>query len=86
MCLFLQLEDVGDMIEKIRIGHHGGGLNSGWHLDRVTIRRLLPNGKVGSESQHTPRSCLSNLPDCIFSVQSVINTEKQLPEEQCALN
>ncbi|NXA74779.1 LOXH1 protein, partial [Thryothorus ludovicianus] len=41
----VELEDVGDIIEKIRIGHNGGGVNSGWHLDRVTIRRLLPNGK-----------------------------------------
>ncbi|KAF1608086.1 Lipoxygenase homology domain-containing protein 1, partial [Eudyptes chrysolophus] len=41
----VELEDVGDIIEKIRIGHKGGGLNSGWHLDRVAIRRLLPNGK-----------------------------------------
>ncbi|KAK2516978.1 Loxhd1 [Columba guinea] len=47
------LEDVGDIIEKIRIGHTGGGLNSGWHLDRVTIRRLLPNGK-GSETVTFP--------------------------------
>uniref|UniRef100_A0A8C0ZH30 Lipoxygenase homology PLAT domains 1 n=1 Tax=Cyanistes caeruleus TaxID=156563 RepID=A0A8C0ZH30_CYACU len=45
----VELEDVGDIIEKIRIGHNGGGVNSGWHLDRVTIRRLLPNGK-GSET------------------------------------
>ncbi|XP_072215279.1 lipoxygenase homology domain-containing protein 1 [Excalfactoria chinensis] len=45
----VELEDVGDIIEKIRIGHNGGGLNSGWHLDRVAIRRLLPNGK-GSET------------------------------------
>uniref|UniRef100_A0A8C6YX29 Lipoxygenase homology PLAT domains 1 n=1 Tax=Nothoprocta perdicaria TaxID=30464 RepID=A0A8C6YX29_NOTPE len=45
----VELEDVGDMIEKIRIGHKGGGLNSGWHLDHVAIRRLLPNGK-GSET------------------------------------
>ncbi|XP_066195695.1 lipoxygenase homology domain-containing protein 1 [Sylvia atricapilla] len=49
----VELEDVGDIIEKIRIGHHGGGLNSGWHLDRVTIRRLLPNGK-GSETVTFP--------------------------------
>uniref|UniRef100_A0A8C4UPX1 Lipoxygenase homology domains 1 n=1 Tax=Falco tinnunculus TaxID=100819 RepID=A0A8C4UPX1_FALTI len=45
----VELEDVGDIIEKIRIGHNGEGLNSGWHLDRVAIRRLLPNGK-GSET------------------------------------
>ncbi|NWV97363.1 LOXH1 protein, partial [Machaerirhynchus nigripectus] len=49
----VELEDVGDIIEKIRIGHDGGGLNSGWHLDRVTIRRLLPNGK-GSETVTFP--------------------------------
>ncbi|KAM6289832.1 lipoxygenase homology domain-containing protein 1 [Aegotheles albertisi] len=49
----VELEDVGDIIEKIRIGHKGGGLNSGWHLDRVMIRRLLPNGK-GSETVTFP--------------------------------
>uniref|UniRef100_U3IT73 Lipoxygenase homology PLAT domains 1 n=1 Tax=Anas platyrhynchos platyrhynchos TaxID=8840 RepID=U3IT73_ANAPP len=49
----VELEDVGDIIEKIRIGHNGGGLNSGWHLDRVAIRRLLPNGK-GSETVTFP--------------------------------
>ncbi|XP_054665159.1 lipoxygenase homology domain-containing protein 1 isoform X2 [Grus americana] len=49
----VELEDVGDVIEKIRIGHKGGGLNSGWHLDRVAIRRLLPNGK-GSETVTFP--------------------------------
>uniref|UniRef100_A0A8U8BKQ1 Uncharacterized protein n=1 Tax=Geospiza parvula TaxID=87175 RepID=A0A8U8BKQ1_GEOPR len=49
----VELEDVGDIIEKIRIGHNGGGLNSGWHLDRVKIRRLLPNGK-GSETVTFP--------------------------------
>ncbi|XP_068279481.1 lipoxygenase homology domain-containing protein 1 [Nyctibius grandis] len=49
----VELEDVGDIIEKIRIGHKGGGLNSGWHLDHVAIRRLLPNGK-GSETVTFP--------------------------------
>ncbi|RLV99983.1 hypothetical protein DV515_00009258, partial [Chloebia gouldiae] len=49
----VELEDIGDIIEKIRIGHNGGGMNSGWHLDRVTIRRLLPNGK-GSETVTFP--------------------------------
>lgn len=43
---FLQLEDVGDVIEKIRIGHDNRGVNPGWHLDRVEIRRLLRKGKV----------------------------------------
>ncbi|XP_059505870.1 lipoxygenase homology domain-containing protein 1 [Stegostoma tigrinum] len=45
----VELEDVGECIEKIRIGHDGRGLNSGWHLDRVAIRRLLQKGK-GSET------------------------------------
>ncbi|XP_010011629.1 PREDICTED: lipoxygenase homology domain-containing protein 1, partial [Nestor notabilis] len=49
----VELEDVGDIIEKIRIGHKGGGVNSGWHLDRVAIRRLLSNGK-GSETVTFP--------------------------------
>lgn len=42
----VQLQDVGDVIEKIRIGHDNRGVNPGWHLDRVEIRRLLRKGKV----------------------------------------
>lgn len=42
----VQLEDVGDIMEKIRIGHNNHGVNPGWHLDRVEIRRLLRKGKV----------------------------------------
>ncbi|XP_061492303.1 lipoxygenase homology domain-containing protein 1 [Rhineura floridana] len=49
----VELEDIGDILEKIRIGHDGSGINSGWHLDRVEIRRLLPNGK-GSEKTTFP--------------------------------
>ncbi|XP_070844973.1 lipoxygenase homology domain-containing protein 1 [Chaetodon trifascialis] len=45
----VELEDVGDIIEKIRIGHDNRGVNPGWHLDRVEIRRLLRKGK-GSET------------------------------------
>ncbi|XP_032395727.1 lipoxygenase homology domain-containing protein 1 isoform X1 [Etheostoma spectabile] len=45
----VELEDVGDLIEKIRIGHDNRGVNPGWHLDRVEIRRLLRKGK-GSET------------------------------------
>uniref|UniRef100_A0A1A8N5Q6 Lipoxygenase homology domains 1a n=1 Tax=Nothobranchius pienaari TaxID=704102 RepID=A0A1A8N5Q6_9TELE len=45
----VELEDVGDVIEKIRIGHDNRGVNPGWHLDRVEIRRLLRKGK-GSET------------------------------------
>uniref|UniRef100_A0A673ZXJ7 Lipoxygenase homology PLAT domains 1 n=1 Tax=Salmo trutta TaxID=8032 RepID=A0A673ZXJ7_SALTR len=42
----VELEDVGDVIEKIRIGHDNRGTNPGWHLDRVEIRRLLRKGKT----------------------------------------
>ncbi|XP_062333408.1 lipoxygenase homology domain-containing protein 1-like [Osmerus eperlanus] len=45
----VELEDVGDVIEKIRIAHDNRGINGGWHLDRVEIRRLLRKGK-GSET------------------------------------
>lgn len=44
--VFSQLEDIGDVIEKIRIGHDNRGTNPGWHLDRVEIRRQLRKGKV----------------------------------------
>ncbi|CAF3698383.1 unnamed protein product [Rotaria sp. Silwood1] len=41
-----ELEDVGDYIEKIRIGHDNRGLGASWHLDRVEIRRLIKNQKT----------------------------------------
>lgn len=41
----LQLVDVGDVIEKIRIGHDGKGIGAGWFLDKVEIRRLLEDNK-----------------------------------------
>uniref|UniRef100_A0A3Q2Z1R5 Lipoxygenase homology PLAT domains 1 n=1 Tax=Hippocampus comes TaxID=109280 RepID=A0A3Q2Z1R5_HIPCM len=44
------LEDVGDIIEKIRVGHDNRGSNSGWHLDKVEIRRLLRKGKVAPKT------------------------------------
>ncbi|XP_051825625.1 lipoxygenase homology domain-containing protein 1 isoform X1 [Antechinus flavipes] len=43
------MEDVGEVIEKIRIGHDNAGMNAGWHCDHVDIRRLLPD-KDGSET------------------------------------
>ncbi|KAE8285273.1 Lipoxygenase-like proteiny domain-containing protein 1 [Larimichthys crocea] len=49
----VELEDVGDVMEKIRIGHDNRGVNPGWHLDRVEIRRLLGKGK-GSETTIFP--------------------------------
>lgn len=52
-----QLADVGDVIEKIRIGHDNRGVNPGWHLDRVEIRRLLRKGKVEEEESQFCTSC-----------------------------
>ncbi|KAI7798290.1 putative lipoxygenase homology domain-containing protein 1-like [Triplophysa rosa] len=52
----VELEDVGDVLEKIRIGHDNKGTNPGWHLDRVEIRRLLRKGK-GSETTIFPCEC-----------------------------
>ncbi|KAM9858421.1 lipoxygenase homology domain-containing protein 1 [Aulostomus maculatus] len=49
----VELEDVGDVIEKIRVGHDNRGSNPGWHLDRVEIRRQLRKGK-GSETTIFP--------------------------------
>uniref|UniRef100_A0A8C1CFM6 Lipoxygenase homology domains 1a n=1 Tax=Cyprinus carpio carpio TaxID=630221 RepID=A0A8C1CFM6_CYPCA len=49
----VELEDIGDIIEKIRIGQDNRGVNPGWHLDRVEIRRLLRKGK-GSETTIFP--------------------------------
>ncbi|XP_016404113.1 lipoxygenase homology domain-containing protein 1-like [Sinocyclocheilus rhinocerous] len=49
----VELEDIGDIIEKIRIGHDNRGVNPGWHLDRVEIRRLLRKVK-GSETAIFP--------------------------------
>ncbi|CAL1540467.1 unnamed protein product [Lymnaea stagnalis] len=41
----VELEDVGETIEKLRIGHDGTGWGSGWHLDKVEVRRLHETGK-----------------------------------------
>ncbi|KAL2100047.1 hypothetical protein ACEWY4_004441 [Coilia grayii] len=49
----LEMEDTGDLLEKIRIGHDSSGMASGWHLDRVEVRRLLRKGK-GSETTIFP--------------------------------
>lgn len=48
---------MGDVIEKIRIGHDNRGVNPGWHLDRVEIRRLLRKGKVEERESQFLISC-----------------------------
>ncbi|XP_058133602.1 lipoxygenase homology domain-containing protein 1 [Dasypus novemcinctus] len=49
----MELEDVGEIVEKIRIGHDNTGINPGWHCSHVDIRRLLPD-KDGSETLTFP--------------------------------
>ncbi|XP_015337724.1 lipoxygenase homology domain-containing protein 1 isoform X3 [Marmota marmota marmota] len=49
----VELEDVGEIIEKIRIGHNNTGINPGWHCSHVDIRRLLPD-KDGTETLTFP--------------------------------
>ncbi|XP_004855149.1 lipoxygenase homology domain-containing protein 1 isoform X2 [Heterocephalus glaber] len=49
----VELEDVGEIIEKIRIGHDNMGINPGWHCSHVDIRRLLPD-KDGTETLTFP--------------------------------
>ncbi|XP_006144482.1 lipoxygenase homology domain-containing protein 1 isoform X2 [Tupaia chinensis] len=49
----MELEDVGEIIEKIRIGHDNTGINPGWHCSHVDIRRLLPD-KDGTETLTFP--------------------------------
>ena len=36
------------MIEKIRIGHDNKGITSGWHLDKVEVRRLQEDGETST--------------------------------------
>lgn len=43
-----QLDNVGDVIEKIRIGHDNKGMTPGWHLDRVEVRRLKDDGETST--------------------------------------
>ena len=43
-----QLDNVGDVIEKIRIGHDNKGMTPGWHLDRVEVRRLKEDGETST--------------------------------------
>lgn len=52
---------MGDVIEKIRIGHDNRGVNPGWHLDRVEIRRLLRKGKVEEETCQFFISCTERI-------------------------
>jgi len=36
----VELEDVGDVLSKLTIGHDGSGMGAGWHLDKVVVRRV----------------------------------------------
>ncbi|XP_071795423.1 lipoxygenase homology domain-containing protein 1-like [Asterias amurensis] len=41
----VELEDVGETIEKLRVGHDNSGFGAAWHLNKVEVRRLLENTK-----------------------------------------
>lgn len=43
-----ELDNVGDVIEKIRIGHDNKGITAGWHLDKVEVRRLKDDGETST--------------------------------------
>ncbi|KAJ8017682.1 Lipoxygenase-likey domain-containing protein 1 [Holothuria leucospilota] len=49
----LELEDVGDTIEKVRIGHDNSGFGAAWHLNKVEVRKLL-EGSKGSRTYVFP--------------------------------
>ncbi len=38
--LYVDLEDVGEPLRSLRIGHDNQGRNSGWYLDRVEVRPM----------------------------------------------
>lgn len=61
-------------------GELGVALGSCDHSEAAAKRK----GRLWT--QPIPRNRHFHPPDCIFCVQSVINSEKRLPEEQCALN
>lgn len=42
------MEDVGDPLQKIRIGHDDAGLGPAWHLTKVEVRKTLRGGRKGS--------------------------------------
>ncbi|KAH9519113.1 Lipoxygenase y domain-containing protein 1 [Bulinus truncatus] len=41
----VEMEDVGESIEKLRIGHDDSGFGAAWHLEKVEVRRLHNSGK-----------------------------------------
>ncbi|PIK54821.1 putative lipoxygenase-likey domain-containing protein 1-like [Apostichopus japonicus] len=49
----VELEDVGEMIEKVRIGHDNAGFGAAWHLNKVEVRKLL-DGNKGSRTYVFP--------------------------------
>lgn len=58
--LFLKLEDIGDDIEKIRIGHDDSGFAAGWFLSNVEVRKLNTSGNVNISKTNFFFNVLSN--------------------------
>lgn len=76
----MKLEDVGEIIEKIRIGHDNTGINPGWHCSHVDIRRLLPNKDVSlrcvcpTSVTSSQNELMADWPDDCFSLQDMITS------------
>lgn len=54
--LFCKMENIGDDVEKIRIGHDGSGLGAGWYLAKVEVRKFISSGKVKETTSHLDAS------------------------------
>ena len=46
----IELPDVGNEIEKLRIGHDNSGFGPGWHLDYVEVRKFATDPNTGKPS------------------------------------
>ncbi|CAF1135774.1 unnamed protein product [Rotaria sordida] len=75
----LELEDIGDYIEKIRIGHDNSGFSPSWHLDRVEICPLIKGQKTKTYVFHCNRWFAENEDD--GSVVRELVSEKFIEEK-----
>ncbi|XP_063398724.1 lipoxygenase homology domain-containing protein 1-like isoform X1 [Mytilus trossulus] len=50
----VEMEDVGDSIEKLRIWHDNEGMTAGWKLDKIEVRKLHDSNKLDAKFQRKP--------------------------------
>lgn len=71
---------MGEIIEKIRIGHDNTGINPGWHCSHVDIRRLLPDKDVSlrcvwpTSFTFFQNEFTADWPDGCFSLQDMLTS------------